>query len=108
MTEQDKQPVSARIAAALDQQLLDILEHGRPAIDSRTGLPAVDDDGKQITKPPSAADLQAARRRLADLGVKTSDGDPSLDIAAALQRIRLQDERTDDVIEDEPVADATD
>ncbi|MFP4146056.1 MAG: hypothetical protein ACLFV3_13040 [Phycisphaeraceae bacterium] len=77
-----------QIARELDRNLLRVLKQGRPAYDA-AGQPVLDPDGKQLFKPPTAADLQAARQRLSDLGVKAAgEKNP---VQEAFERMRAKD-----------------
>ncbi|MHB1157183.1 MAG: hypothetical protein ACYC26_10125 [Phycisphaerales bacterium] len=57
-----------RIAYTLDVQLYRLLREGRP-LKNPDGSAVLDDQGKPIMGPPSAADLTVAARRLRNLGI---------------------------------------
>ena len=77
-----------KIATALDRQLLKILKHGRAAFDCN-GQPIFDADGAQAFRPPTAADLNAARQRLAELR-RAGEGAPPSPVVDALERLRAK------------------
>ncbi len=69
MAKRKTQPeVQCALDEALDRQLLDIIVNGRLVI-GPDGHIVKDDDNKPIFRPASAADLNAARGRLKDLGI---------------------------------------
>lgn len=59
--------VQRQMDAKLDEVMLDILD-GRIVLDD-DGKPVLDAEGNPLRTPPTAADLQAVRSRLRDLGV---------------------------------------
>lgn len=66
-----------KIAKALDEALLDLITNGRPEYD---------DEGNCTYVPASAADLNAARNRLRDLGLTKvpAEGDETDQLRAAV------------------------
>lgn len=79
-------PVHQRLQEAVEKQLLDIVKNGRPAFDAN-GAPVLDDDGRHLRRPASAADLKAAISYLSMVGV-TKGNDPGGD--SELRRIVAQ------------------
>lgn len=57
-----------KAVAALLERCCRMLREGVPAISPKTGEPIVGEDGKVVMRPLSAADLQAVRSVLKDLG----------------------------------------
>lgn len=68
--------VKRRLAQAIDRQLIDLLANGEVVADRTTGAPLIDENGQPIRKPPSAALITAAIRRLSDLRQSGEDGKP--------------------------------
>jgi len=81
----DQKDTHTRLDAALDEALLDLIANGRVVLDNE-GRPVLDEDGQPLRRQPTAADLQAARARLKDLGItKTvTEGSDADRLAAAL------------------------
>ena len=61
-----RRSVEERLAIHLDRRLLRLLQHGRPAVDPKSGLP-LEKNGQPIMIPPTAADVAAAVKRLDQL-----------------------------------------
>ena len=68
MPYRERKSVRDRLSEKLDRQLLKLLR-GRPAF-LANGEPVLDADGKQVMKPPSAADLDVIAKRLRNLAQK--------------------------------------
>jgi len=64
--------VRVALSDATDRLLLDLITKGRPVIDEATGEHRKGADGKLIYKPASAADINTALKRLAQMGVAPS------------------------------------
>jgi hypothetical protein len=56
----------------VDLRLVELIQHGRPVFDGN-GSPVIGDDGKQMRQPPTSADLNAAIKRLKDVGHTEAD-----------------------------------
>lgn len=73
-----------RMVDAFDETILDILEHGEPAM--KNGEPILDSDDKPIRIPPSAAFLNVARHRIGQLqqarGLSDEAEEMGLDVLA--------------------------
>ena len=82
MSDQD---MAVRLQAALDRQLLDIMENGMPVYD-KDGRPILGDDQKPIRTAPTAAYLQAARQRLKEL--QLSQGEAKSPMEMLLEQMK--------------------
>lgn len=83
-------PDQARMAVNIDRVLADILEHGVPLTD-RDGAAVLDKEGKPIMRPPPAAYIQAAIKRVGQLGIATDPrvpGTPAADLKEKFEQVR--------------------
>ena len=72
----NRRPARERLAYHLDQRLIQLLRHGRQAVDPKTGKPLMDKGGEPMMTPPAAADISAAVKRLDQHSDGTATDDP--------------------------------
>jgi len=84
-----------RLRYRTDLRLLEVVQHGRPAFNAN-GEPVLDDEGNQMRHPPTSADLNAAIKRLKDVGLTEPDVEDQSTTRAVAKRLRSKGRKSDE------------